>query len=134
MMTRSAIFSAVLMLAVGGCAEVRTTPITLGNGDLTHGNVQLNLKVGQTTQADVLEVFGAPNITTIDGSGQEVWSYQRHATITRQSSASNYWTVALLGASSQASGFEENERTMTLIIRFGADKVVSDFRARNSEF
>ena len=63
------------------CTPLPTKPVTTRNSELTHGNVQMNLKVGETTQAQVLDVFGAPNITTIDGSGQEVWTYQRAATV-----------------------------------------------------
>jgi hypothetical protein len=90
--------------------------------------------VGKTTQNDVLETFGAPNVATIDATGQEVWTYQRHATITQRGSANNYWTVVLLGGSTRAEGFEQTQRTMTLMIKFDAGKVVSDFKSRTAEF
>ncbi len=127
------------VLAVGvallaGCVQTETKPVTTRNGELTHGNVQMNIKVGQTSKADVLEHFGAPNITTIDGSGQEVWTYQRQATVSQSSSGGNYWTVILAGGSSSAAGFEQTQRTMTLIIKFAEDNLVSDFRSRSSEF
>jgi outer membrane protein assembly factor BamE (lipoprotein component of BamABCDE complex) len=118
-----------------GCVQNPPTPQHLGkNGDLTHGNVQLNLHVGETTQTQVLEGFGAPNITSIDGSNQEVWTYQRQATVAESSSLSNYWTIVLFGGTAKASGFEQTQRTMTLIIKFDSNKVVSDFRSRSSEF
>lgn len=104
------------------------------NSEMTQGNVQLNVKVGTTTKADVLEVFGAPNITTRDGSGQEVWSYQRHATVAKSKEKDSFWTILLVGGSSRASGFSQTSRTMTLIIKFNADDVVSDFRSRTSDF
>ncbi|WP_157599263.1 hypothetical protein [Rhodanobacter sp. Root179] len=125
---------ALFVVLGSGCVQTNTKPVTTRNGELTHGNVQLNVKVGQTSKADVLEHFGAPNITTIDGSGQEVWSYQRQATVTQSSSSSNYWTVILAGGGNSASGFEQTQRTMTLIIKFGKDNLVSDFRSRSSEF
>ena len=111
---------------LAGCA----TSSNRGNSPLTHGNVQLNLKTGVTTQSDVLEKFGSPNITTIDGQGREVWTYQRHATVSK--SSSGYATIILAGGS--ASGFEQSSRTMTLIIKFGPDKVVSDFNSMYSSF
>ena len=118
-----------------GCIQNPPTPPRTGkNSELTHGNVQLNLHVGETTQTQVLEAFGAPNITSIDGSSQEVWTYQRQATVAESSSVRNYWTIVLAGGSSQASGFEQTQRTMTLIIKFDANKVVADFRSRSSEF
>ena len=115
-----------------GCAKPQ--PVTTRNSELTHGNVQMNLKVGETTQTDVLEVFGAPNITSIDGSGREVWTYQRHATVSQSSSRSGYWTIILAGGGGSSSGAETTTRTMTLIIKFDENKVVSDFSSRSSNF
>lgn len=121
-------------MSLGACAPLPTKPVTTRNSELTHGNVQLNLRVGETTQASVLEVFGAPNITTIDGSGQEVWTYQRAATVSQSAGSNGFWTILLAGQSQQTSGFEQTQRMMTLIIKFNKDKVVSDFRSRSSEF
>jgi outer membrane protein assembly factor BamE (lipoprotein component of BamABCDE complex) len=120
--------------ALAGCVQPQTKPVTARNSELTHGNVQMNIKKGETTQTQVLEAFGAPNITSIDASGQEVWTYQRMASVAQASSSSNYWTVILAGGSNTAAGFEQSQRTMTLIIKFDEQKVVSDFRSRSSEF
>jgi outer membrane protein assembly factor BamE (lipoprotein component of BamABCDE complex) len=133
-MNYRALSLALLATALAGCAQTQTKPVTTRNSEMTHGNVQLNLKVGETTQTQVLEVFGAPNITSIDGSGQEVWTYQRAATVAQSSSSSGYWTILLAGGSRSAAGFEQTQRTMTLIIKFSEKKIVSDFRSRSSEF
>ena len=63
-----------------------------------------------------------------------MWTYQRHATVSQSSSSQSYWTIVLFGGSQDASGFEESQRTQTLIIKFDSKKVVSDFRSRSSEF
>lgn len=125
-------FSSLVFVNLTGCKTGQ--PVTNQNNQLTHGNVQLNLKVGQTTQADVLEVFGAPNITTIDGSGREVWTYQRHATVSQTQSSSGYWNILLVGGRNSSSGFEQSSRTITLIIKFNDNKVVDDFKSRASNF
>jgi len=117
-----------------GCVGVNTTPVSDRNSQLTQGNVQLNLAVGKTTKAEVLENFGAPNITTRDGNGQEVWTYQRAAQVSQSSSERGYWTVILAGKSSKASGFESSSRMMTLIIKFDGDDIVTDFKSRESNF
>jgi outer membrane protein assembly factor BamE (lipoprotein component of BamABCDE complex) len=124
----------VLMLFLASCVAANTTPVSNQNNQLTHGNVQMNIVVGETTQAQILDIFGAPNITTIDGEQREVWSYQRHATVAQSSASSMGWTVILLGGGSRAAGFESSTRTMTLIIKFDAEKVVSDFNSRYSSF
>lgn len=113
---------------------------------LTNGMVSMTVKVGETNQAQLLETFGAPNITTIDGNGQEVWVYDRQATVD-SSSSSGFSIGMLLGAAGDGiaggtglgfgkrkSRTESSSRSMTLIIKFDARKVVSDFKSRSSSF
>jgi len=57
-----------------GCAT--TQPLDTKPSPFTHGNVQLTIKKGITSQNDILENFGPPNIATIDSEGNEVWTYQ----------------------------------------------------------
>jgi len=104
------------------------------NSSLTQGNVQLNLRVGETTKFEVLENFGSPNATTRDGKGREVWTYQRSAKVSRSSSQESYWTIIIAGQSSDSSGFETSSRMATLIIKFDENDVVTDFRSRTSNF
>lgn len=122
------------MLTLSSVVTAKPVPVDNRNSALTQGNVQMNVKVGETTKAQILEVFGAPNITTRDGSSQEVWSYQRHATVSQSNSKESFWTVLLAGGGSSASGFSQTMRTMTLIIKFTPNDVVSDFRSRTSDF
>jgi len=128
-----------LLLILGGVLTLSACmdtpqPLTQRNSQLTQGNVQMNLIVGQTRKAEVLEKFGAPNITTRDGSGREVWTYQRAAQISQSSGKSGYWTIILAGQSSRSSGFESSSSMITLIIKFDENDVVKDFRSRTSKF
>lgn len=113
---------------------------------LTHGMAQMTLRVGQTTQAEVLETFGGPNITTLDGEGREVWVYDRFATVS--SSKDSGFSIGMLvgaggggvggagglGFGSKKSKASTSTRSMTLIIKFGPDRRVADFKSRNSSF
>lgn len=101
---------------------------------LTHGQVQLTLKKGITTQNEVLEIFGAPNIVTTDSTGLEVWTYQKHAIVEKSDSSNVYGTIILFGAGSKAIGFEKSSRTMTLIIKFDENKKVIDFKSMSTSF
>ena len=109
-------------------------PLTKKNSELTQGMVQMNLEVGKTNKAEVLNTFGGPNITTRDSSGNEVWTYQRAAQISQSSSQSGYWTIIIAGKSGSASGFETSSRMITLIIKFDKNDVVTDFKSRESNF
>ncbi len=130
------------LVPLGSVATARDTP-----DQLSYGMVQLTVKVGVTTQAEILEKFGAPNITTLDGSGREMWVYDRHATVSFDKS-SGFSIGMLLGAGggdvaggggglgfgSRKSRSEQSQRTMTLILKFDANKIVSDFQSRSSSF
>lgn len=113
---------------------------------LTQGMVQLTVRVGQTRQSEILETFGAPNITSMDGGGQEMWVYDRHATVASDSSSGFSIGMLLggggggvgggagLGFGKNKSQSQQSTRTMTLIIKFDNNKIVSDFKSRSSSF
>ena len=140
-MIRAIILAAAFAATVPAGASAKDDPNTL-----THGMVQMNLKVGTTTQAQIIEAFGGPNITTSDGSGQEMWVYDRHATVSYDKTSG--FSIGLfgggggggaaglggLGFSNKKSRSSQSSRAMTLVIKFDANKVVSDFQSRSSSF
>lgn len=128
---------AFLGAALGGCALPPAAPVTDSKNTLTTGQVQLTLQKDVTTQDQVLETFGSPNLVTLNSEGEEVWTYQRNATVSNASSSSVYGTVILFGGSTRTSGLEQSSRTMTLIIKFkmiNGLKRVSGFSSRSSSF
>lgn len=140
-----ALLCAVSLAAAPAVAAKDEAPRDSTN-TLTHGMAQMTLRVGTTSQMEVVEAFGAPNITTLDGQGQEVWIYDRHATVSA-SSGSSFSIGMLLGAGGGGVGgggglgfgssknkASQSQRAMTLIIKFGSDKKVSDFKSRTSSF
>ncbi|QWD60116.1 hypothetical protein [Polynucleobacter sp. MWH-UH35A] len=129
----------VLLFPLLLAACVGTTPVgePMSKSNLTSGQVSLTLKKNITTQAEVVETFGAPNLVTQNADGEEVWTYQKNATVSNAASNSSYATIILLGGSSKSSGFEQSSRTMTLIIKFKdikGVKTVVDFSSRSSSF
>ena len=132
-MASKMLYGLAFSLLLVGCVSP-PKPLTEQNSQLTQGNIEMHLVVGTTTKAQVLKNFGAPNITTRDGAGREVWTYQRSAQVAQSSSQSGYWTIILGGESSQASGFENSSRMLTLIIKFDKNDIVTDFRSQTSNF
>jgi len=142
MVKLTAVALAILLVSAPAAARDQADSANL----LTQGMVSMTLKVGQTTQYDVLQTFGGPNVSTLDGQGNEVWVYDRHATVSYEKS-SGFSIGMLIGAGggsvggggglgfgSRKSKNEQSSRTMTLIIKFGADKRVVDFQSRSSSF
>jgi hypothetical protein len=113
---------------------------------LTHGMAQMTLHVGKTSQYEVLETFGGPNVSTLDGDGREVWIYDRFATVsmTKESGFSVGFLGGAaggavgagigLGFSNKKSKASSSSRSMTLILKFGPDKKLADFKSRSSSF
>jgi len=146
-MTRVLVFACAVLAALPTSAFAERQPQSADTSNtLTQGMVTMTLRVGTTTQAEVLETFGAPNITTVDGQGQEVWVYDRQATVTSDSS-SGFSIGMLLGAvgggvgggggfgfGSAKNKSSQSQRSMTLIIKFGSDHKVTDFKSRSSSF
>lgn len=130
---KNILFLFIFSILLTGCVTA-PEPLTKKNSELTQGMVQMNLEVGKTTKADVIETFGAPNITTRDSSGNEVWTYQRQAQVSQSSSSSGFIFVIIAGKSAEASGFETSSKMMTLIIKFDGNDIVTDFKSRESNF
>jgi hypothetical protein len=138
-MTRALAALALVALALPAAAQ--DSPNTL-----THGMVQMTLHVGQTSRAEVLETFGGPNVTTIDGDGKEVWVYDRFATVsTTKDSGFRIGILGGVGGDSAAGGAglgfgksksknSTSTRSMTLILKFGPDGRLADFKSRSSSF
>lgn len=126
MINATSVISISVLLILVGC---NTASKEYNRSGITHGTVQLHLEKGKTTQAEVLDKFGSPNIATTDGD-EEIWTYQKHGSSSKSASAAG----SLIFISGSTSGFSQNSRTMTLIIRFNSSKIVSDFNSRYSSF
>lgn len=121
-------FGAILVsfFVLSGCASVQ--PIQKGN--LTPGMAKTKIIKGKTTQNEILEVFGAPNIVTKNKSGYEVWTYDKVSVETGTSDV--YGTILIAGG--VGSRTSTSTRTFTLMIEFDENNVVKDFSYRSSAF
>lgn len=112
---------------------------------LTVGTVQREIRVG-LTGAEVIDVLGAPNVVATDPERKETWVYDKVATDSVYSTSSGGVAALILGGSGDAAGAgvgsvtrtagatSRTQRTLTIVIRFGADRRVSDFAYRASQF
>lgn len=169
---RPACSAAVLMgclaaAALGGCASappaqpttapatalsssVAAPPAQSGASALSYGVVTAAVERGKTTQLELIQLFGGPNISTIDGEGVETWVYERSVSQTDAANKSNNWQAAAnlglsfgnaqLGASggggSSGSGYSSASsfRSLTVIVKFNPNKTVKDYSVRASQF
>jgi len=140
--------AAASTLVLAGCAtapEHRAAARDEATGRVSVGTVQREIRVGMSG-AEVLAVLGAPNIVTTDAERREVWTYDRIATETVYSSSAGGVSALILGLGgsllggvapgiSQSAGAEvRTQRTLTIILRFDAERRVRDFSYRASQF
>jgi hypothetical protein len=121
---------------------------------LSYGTVTASVQRNKTTQLEILENFGGPNISTTDADGSEVWVYERSVTQTDIATQSREFQGAVnLGVSfgfphfgataggssgvTKTNGQVANStgtRTLTVIVKFNQDKTVKDYSVRATTF
>ncbi|MCG3769706.1 MAG: hypothetical protein JW384_00835 [Nitrosomonadaceae bacterium] len=100
----------------------------MGN-TLTYGMVKKNIKIGQSTQEDVVKLFGSPD-NMVMRKNKEVWIYDRYRVETDTTTASGYGTIILGGGSQSSTTTSTRIKTITVIIDFSGAGVVDDFSMR----
>lgn len=101
-------------------------PVTESN--LTAGMVKRTIAVGRTSQAEVLEVFGPPDLVT-HRDGREIWTYDK---IRHEIEAeSGYFTVLIAGTGSRRT---TRSSTSTMLIVYFEDEIVRDYRLSVARF
>jgi len=163
-----------LALWVTGCQSPQTTvkapplpaapsaPSNDSPSTLTHGMVTTTVKKGVTTQADLLQLFGGPNVATTDKDGTEVWMYDKTSSTVSSSQAQSSSTSERNSAAAMAIFFglppvvggggaaasakdaasvtqgtqnvTRSVKTITFIIKFNPDKTVKDYSVRQASY
>ncbi len=109
---------------------------------VTAGMAEIALEEGRTTQLEVLEFFGAPNIVARGRNGEESWTYERISF----DSSYRRGGLAALGAGVGGSGggggaaavsggsSSSSVRTVTLIVTFDEGEVVKHYEMMETHF
>jgi hypothetical protein len=156
---------AVLLLLSGGCSQSQKQSSSSPNKNadpmpssaqtespsaLSYGSVTSTVKKGVTTQADLISMFGGPNISTIDSQGNETWIYEKTSSQTSTGTHGSVNTDAKRIDTFFGLGFIREEeghatadtstvvtnhvKSLTVVIKFNEDKTVKDYSARASYF
>jgi ABC-type Fe3+-hydroxamate transport system substrate-binding protein len=143
--------SAILFFSGCVSAQQHASDVQSGlQGDrVTVGTVQREIKQGMSG-ADVAQALGSPNIVSTDEQGREVWIYDKIATDTVYSNSSGGISSLILGGGPVGAGSlgggvggssnynsgaaSKSQRTLTIIVKFGEDRLVRDFAYHSSRF
>ncbi|MFA6142311.1 MAG: lipoprotein [Candidatus Omnitrophota bacterium] len=129
----------VMLVAVAflsGCSSASShmKSVKSDAGDrVTVGKVQREVRIGMPSAA-VIEVLGSPNIVSTDENRLEVWVYDKIATdVSYSNNAGGVWLI-IVGAGGTSGAASTSQRTLTIVIKFDADKKVRDFAYHSSSF
>jgi hypothetical protein len=165
---RAALFCAMLMTAaIAGCSSSKGCGATPAErvdnpaagtaerpSNLSYGTVTSMVKKNVTTQAELIDLFGGPNISTTDKDGTETWVYERTSSMSDTAGVADQKNVAAffgaggtiggatVGGGAAGSAAKQNDqrrtvnsvRTLTVVVKFNPDKTVKDYSARASYF
>lgn len=116
--------SLVLLAAhLGACQTQQPDNIPTKQAALTPGGVKLNLVKNQTSQAEVQEAFGPPDLVT-HKDGQQIWTYDK--TDFDWEKRSDYATLILIGQGGDR--VRSSSRSTLLIVYFDERDIVTDYR------
>ncbi len=134
MIKRVLIFVCFLFFLGCSTASSHRQQVKDDKGDrLTVGKVQREIRIGMPS-SQVIEALGSPNVVSTDENRLEVWIYDKIATdVSYSNSEGGVWLI--LGSVGGSSGTTStSQRTLTIVVKFDADKKVRDFAYHSSSF
>ena len=113
---------------LNGCAS--SVKKDESNTALTAGRVKMEIEKGKTAQADILKIFGSPNIVTKNRENDEVWNYNRMSYESVYGSDSG-WLIFWGGSRAVSS---TTTKSFDLIIIFDKNDIVKDYSVIAASF
>ena len=123
------IISILLTMAFVGCSNTSTVE-PKQKSNLTVGMIKSKVIKGQTTQNEILKIFGAPNMVTKNKNNDEVWSYNKMSVDAAEQQ--KHASLFIIGKSSAT----ESRTTSSFdwIITFDENDVVKDYSLVSSSY
>lgn len=120
---RLAILAALAAGLTWGCQSSLPQDEPATESNLTAGMTKKTIRKGVTTQAEVVEVFGPPDLVT-HKDDMQVWTYDKISN--RIETSSGYFNVLIAGVGSKRA--TSSSTSTMLIIYFDSHDVVQDYR------
>jgi hypothetical protein len=128
MRTRISLITAIFFsfLFAYSCATFPKEQEPTQQNNLTFGIVKSKIIKGQTTQDEILKIFGSPNIITKNRDNDEAWNYSRMSYSSDGTSAI-FWSGSRAMSTATTASFD-------LIIIFDKNDVVKDYSVISAKF
>jgi len=134
------IMALMIMLGLLGCATPQGE-MSVSPSNLTPGMVKKQVIVGTTTQGEIMEIFGPPDLITKKGD-YEMWGYDK---ISREAAYTAFGLGVGGGGAVGAGGLgglaglrtgyaAQSTKTIFLLIYFDQKNVVTDYKLSATRF
>jgi hypothetical protein len=120
----------ITCLIISGCATFPQSKEPVTKSNLTVGTIKTKIAKGQTTQAEILELFGSPNLVTKNRENNEVWNYNK---MSFESKVGEDGTWLLLWGGSRAMA-TTTTKSFDLIIEFDEKDIVKDYSVISAQY
>lgn len=115
------VFTVLISILALGCNSYKygASGESNASSSLTFGMVKSKIIKSQTTQAEIIQIFGSPNITTKNRSNNEVWSYNKMSVVSKGGETSFL--------SGSKGSYSSSTASFDLIISFDTNDIVVDY-------
>lgn len=121
------LLTCLLFLSLSSCNSYKYgTEGAAEKSNLTMGVVKSKIIKGNTTQDEVLKLFGSPNLVSKNKSNREVWSYNKMSVENKAGSTDFF--------AGQRASQSSSSRSFDLIITFDENDVVLDYSVVSTAF
>ena len=134
-------YALVTLILVGACKSKDNNVVEANESNLTPGMVKLKIVKNQTSQAEILETFGPPDMVT-HRDGLQIWTYDkiRYDVATRKGGLFIGGAVGGGSGGGVGGAFGSKKRTTSsststmLILYFDDKDVCRDYRLQVTRF
>lgn len=121
------LLTSLLLLSLSSCNSYKYGADSMAEkSNLTMGIVKSKVIKGNTTQDEVLKLFGSPNLVSKNKSNREVWSYNKMS-VENKAGSTDFFAGQRASQSSSSKSFD-------LIITFDENDVVLDYSVVSTAF
>lgn len=114
------------------CSSPQTYDTQKSN--LSVGTIKKGIVENKTTQTEILEMFGSPNLITTGSDGSEVWSYNKSSYDGAANSKSSGLWVLLASSSNSSVVSTSSTSSLDLIIKFNKNQTVKEYKVISSKY
>lgn len=124
------IFMFVLIFAMVSCTN---QPVNQ-KSNLTTGMIKAKVVEGKTSQTEILEIFGAPNLITTNSEGNEVWTYNKSSYDAKSASKEFGWGLGIIGGGKSSAVSSASTGSLDFIITFSKSGIVEKYKVIQASY